>query len=66
METTELTTYQQFLAERWQRLLQLSPVTPWERRLLEHARFSIWLEARRNGLTERDLRHSAREEAHHG
>lgn len=66
MELTELTAYQAFLVARWQRLRQLCPVTPWERRLLEHARFSIWLEARRNGLTERELQRAGREEAYRG
>jgi hypothetical protein len=63
-----LTVYQQFLIARWQRLNALCPVTPWERRLLEHARFSIWLEARRQGLTERELARGvqAQDEASHG
>lgn len=63
MNTTELTDYKEFLVARWQRLHHLSPVTPWERRLVEQARFSIWLEARRSGLTEQDLAEIEREEA---
>lgn len=54
--TLERTAYQQLLVERWKRLNEISPVTPWERNLLERARFSIWLEARRNGLSAEDLR----------
>lgn len=65
MNTTEQTDYQAFLLARWQRLCELSPVTAWERRLLEHARFSIWLEAHRNGLSERDLANVEGQGAHH-
>lgn len=68
MSTMASTVYQQFLIARWRRLQSLCPVTPWERRLLDHARFSIWLEARRNGLTERDLAQGVevQEDGRHG
>lgn len=62
MGTMALAVYQQFLIARWRRLNELCPVTPWERRLLEHARFSIWLEARRNGLSESDLAHGVQQQ----
>lgn len=55
MQQTRPGLYQEFLRLRWQRLFTLKPVTPWERKLLEHARFSIWLEARRNGITIREF-----------
>lgn len=50
MQTVSASDYREFILARWRWLAGLQPVTPWERRLLNHARFSIWLEARRNGI----------------
>lgn len=47
---TELTPYQEFLLKRWQHLQGLKPGAPQEQKLLAYARFSVLLEAQRNGL----------------